>query len=84
MKKNDKVFLVICEIVWDGEPDGAEIWAYANEDDAKDKVLSLANEVRPDWVNECVNEDEYQFHAWRDGESSYYHCDIYIDEKEVL
>ena len=84
MKKNDKVFLVICDYVWDGEVDNTEIWVYANEDDAKAKVKYEADCDRHNWVNECVEEDDYQFHAWRDGESSYYHCDIYIDEKEVL
>lgn len=78
-----KVFLVISDSTWDGE-NSADYWVYANEEDAKERLKYEADCARPDWVNECVSEDDHSFLAWREGESCYYHLHIYIDEKELL
>ena len=79
----DKVFIVVRDEVYDLERTPAR-WVYAKEEDAIAKVKEESDRVRADWANECLEEDDYHFSAWRNGEWSYYHCEIYYDEQEVL
>lgn len=80
----EKIYVVLKTEVWDGENWDRVLGAYWNEDDAVARVKEVANNVRPDWADESVEETERSFSAWRDGEYSLYHCDIYIEQTELI
>lgn len=80
----EKIYVVIKDERWDGETWDRVLGAYWNEDDAVARVKEEADKVRPDWVNESVEETERSFYAWRDGEYDLYHCEIYVEQTELI
>ena len=79
-----KIYLVHHNEAWDGENCYDPTMAFKNEDDALAEIKWIANQVRADWANECVEETDHSFHAWREGEYDKYHCEIFIQYTELL
>ena len=79
-----KIHLVHHKEFWDGENCSEPTIAFNNEEDAIAEVKRIADNVRSDWANECFEETDHSFSAWRDGEYNEYHCDIYIQHTELL
>ena len=75
-----KIHIVYHKEVWDGESNNEKPVAFKREEDALKLAKQIADNVRADWANECVEETDTSFSAWRDGEYDNYHCEVYVSE----
>lgn len=80
----EKIYIVLKTEKWDGETWDCVFGAYRNEEDAEKRVREEADKVRPDWEDDMISEDGVTFSAWRDEDYDQYHCEIYIEETELI
>lgn len=71
------IYLVHHEQVLDGATDN-ETFAYKKEEDALKIAKQLIDTIRADWANECVEENDDAFSAWREGQYNEFHCEVYV------
>lgn len=76
----EKIYIVYHKSMWDGENYSDTPMGFKKEKDALSYFNKKVQNERADWANECVEETERSFSAWREGEYNDYHCEIYVSE----
>ena len=80
----EKVWVVLKNEVWDGETWDMVIGAYRNESDAELALQYEKDNIFNDWKDEVIDEDSVKsFYAYRDGEYSQFHVNLYMEHVEL-